>query len=391
MKARVFWVTASKGGTGKTLLSMAIHKAIYNKRLGNPRKTLLLDLNPQNMDLFNIISKIPYKHQEVISLGEKTKRKLSLIGIDSEGPYAAMPLEPIGLSDIVELPLYLIQSLDLETVIVDTNINLSSFSSLEPKAISQAKSVLESMEKSVDPLVFFIWSTGSITRYVLATESKTTYEVQLLMEGIRRLALVFGLSNEAFSQRHLVVTINTTLWLYNTITALRAILSDINRRLQSALERSAVAFYSFSRLTKDIIIRTSRIVAETLSAVSGLRPKFRLIEMFYLLALDHVLFGVTEDIIKKISMPTLADELNILAEKLREKQKIETPPANLFVVPPSKDIYNTQALVYSVHLLSREDVQRMLSDPNADGLPYRTIGDIAESLGNYLRAYIEIR
>ncbi len=391
MRAKIFWVTASKGGSGKTLLTMVIHKAMYSKRIGNPRKTLLLDLNPQNMDLFNIISKSPYESQEVISVGNRVKLNLSLIKVREEGPYVATPTGPIGLSEIVELPVYLVQSLDLENVVVDTNINLSSLANLEPKTVSYIKSFLENAEIAIDPIVFFIWSTGSITRYVIGTESKTMYEVQLLMEGIKRLALAFGSSYEEFSQRNIIVTVNTTLWLYNTITVLRTILSDINRRIQRALERSESAFYTFSRLTKDIVIRASRIVAEAISAVSGLRPKFRLIEVFYLLVLDYILFGKIEDVMRKISIPTIADELKVLVDKLSTEEKVEVPPANLFVVPPSKDVYNTQALIYSVHLLGREDIKRILSDPNADDLPYKTIEDLADSLGNFLRAYMEIR
>lgn len=386
---KIFWVTASKGGTGKTFLSMCLHASLYSSRIINPRKTLLLDLNAQNKDLFNIISRGLDGKPMLLELGNNRRIRVSVVYGDY-GPVVATVRDPLDLPSYILIPALLAEHFELDGVIVDTNLNLSSLSTLNDRDIALVRNYVSNSD--IYPTVFFIWAIGSITRYVMRSKKGDIFEVESILSALKNLGTIFEVSEEHFSQNNLVITINTNLWLYNTITILRFLLSELDKKiLEKLISRDDVGLYTFSRLTKDIVLKAIRIVADAIVASSGTKPKFRYIEIFFIIALYHLLFGNSQKLLSKLGKTRVEDEIKALLELLKDENKVSPLPANLFVIPPSEDIYNTQALIHSAHLLSKEDIEALLSDPNRDNLPYRTIRKTSDILGKYLAVLEQIK
>ena len=167
---RIFWFLASKGGAGKTLLSMCLHRALYYITSIDPRNTLIMDLNTQNKDLFNVLRKSDPVSSKVLTV-ELFNRRLDVTVMKLREPnlYLATPHAPIDLSTYVVLPAKLAAILNCETTIVDTNLSLYTFHSLKSRNIEDARRELFGLAENfgvVDPIVFFIWTTGSITRHI---------------------------------------------------------------------------------------------------------------------------------------------------------------------------------------------------------------------------------
>ena len=392
---RVFWVLASKGGAGKTFFSMCLHRALYGVRTIDPRDVLILDLNTQNKDLLSILRKASRSDLETISIDVLGKNiELTLFKLREPNLYVASPNDPIGLASYVVLPIKLATILNNSTVIVDTNINLHSFHSLNIKSIRAAgeeiSGVMQQYE-SIDPIFFFIWTTGSITRYIARSMHGELFEIERMFMSINRLSSIFGMQPEVFSMRNIVVTINSTLWIYNTITMLKIILKNLQDKiLNSIIMRENTALYSFTRISRDVILKSSRIMAEILVGVSGRKPMFRYLEPMYMLTLYYILFGdystIRELLKKKLSIP---EEINILFEKLGEEEPVDRIPLNLYVIPPPTDIHNIIPFIYSSHLLGVEDMENMLSDDDADGLPYSLVAGQARYVARYLENYLK--
>lgn len=395
-KTRIFWILASKGGAGKTLLSMYLHRSFFYTKSFSAKDTLILDLNTQNRDLYNILRKTSRTTSELMPVDTPFgKIMLSIFKLREPNLYVGTPREIISLPQYFTIPLQILRSIEFSSIIVDTNLNLSSVSNLSSSIIKKIKTFLADQDAydEIDPLIFFIWTTGSITRQTFQSKNKAFYEMESIFTGIENIATIFNMQADIFSMKNLIVAINTTLWIYNTITILKTILADIQRLYVDEMRRGErLALFSFSRLTKDIILRASKISAEIISAVSGTSPKFRFIEPFFMMTLHHILFDASDVLLKKIATKvSLPEEFKILLEKVKEEQQLDLLPSNLFIVPPAVDIYNTLALIFSTHLLSPEDIDNILKDPDADNLPYRLISQQARYLAFFLDTYIKIR
>ena len=190
---RVFWITASKGGSGKTLLSMITHRALFEHHLSRFDRTLLLDLNYQNRDLFNIVKKsIDSDLQSVYISDGFERRRIALTTIDN-GPTIGVVEGFIPIKSYVSLPILLGYETNAESVIVDTNLNLSSLSTLTNADTSKARRLILDHGNDIDPIVLFIWTSGSIMRYGIH-DGQLSFEVEATMNGLTKLAGVFGLS-----------------------------------------------------------------------------------------------------------------------------------------------------------------------------------------------------
>ncbi len=393
----VFWFFASKGGAGKTLMSMCLHRAFFEIKYVDPAEMLLLDLNTQNKDMFNILRKSTTNEIESMETSVFGRNiSMSIVRLSSNNLYLATPNSMIDVASYVLLPIKLAVALDVSGVIVDTNLNLSAFNTISVTSLKGIRSEISEMTSvgiDVRPLLFYIWATGSITRFAILHEQGLTYELEMLFDGISKLGSIFNIQPQVFSMKNLIVVVNSTLWIYNTIIILKTILKNFQDSLLETLRRREnMALFSFSRMAKDVILHASRITAEFLSSISGKKPRFKYMEPLYILSLYHLLFGNSEnvlvDISKKVKIP---DELKLLVEKLKMEKTLETVPANLYVVPPPDDVHNILPFIFSTHLLGPNDIRDILADDDALGLPYRLISDQAKSLAMYLEGYIKSR
>jgi len=355
-----------------------------------------LDLNTQNRDLYNILRKSSKTSSEIIPIDTPFgKVMMSIFKLREPNLYVGTPKETILLPQYFVIPLQMLKIIDSSNIIIDTNLNLASVSGLDSNGIKKIKSFFagEDIYNKIYPLIFFIWTTGSITRQSFQSKEKAFYEMQSIFKGIENLATIFNMQKDIFSMKNLIVALNTTLWIYNTITILKTILADIQRLYINELKRGErLALFSFSRIAMDVILRASRVSAEVMSAISGKIPQFRFVEPFFMMTLHHILFDETDTLLEKISKKvSLPEEFKILVEKIKNEQQVEFLPSNLFIVPPAMDIYNTLALIFSTHLLSPEDITNILGDPDADNLPYRLISPQAQYLAFFLDTYIRTR
>ena len=394
---KVFWILSSKGGAGKTLFTMCLHRAFYNTKLFDPRSTILIDLNTQNKDLFNILKKVASGEPETLNI-DVQGRTIGVFSLRLKGEKMRI-LSPIMSPDLatrIILPIKVSAILGSDVAIVDTNLNLHTFHTLDKKRLEGIRRELEiiwSDMEEIDPIFFFIWTTGSITRYLSVSKGMDIFEIEAIFESIKKLAWVFGRQSDIFSMRNIIVTINSTLWIYNTITMLRIILGSLQEKLLKSLHmRENIALYSFTRISKDIILRASKLTAEMLAAVSGRKPLFRYLEPMYMLSLYHILFGgsmeILEKIVKEVKIP---EGLRLFVEKLRDEKSVDRVPVNLYVVPPSPDVHNVMPFIFSGQLLGENDIRTILGDEDADELPYRLVADQAIYLARYLDYFFVLR
>ena len=393
----IFWFLASKGGAGKTFLSLCLHRSLFDSRIYNPTETLLLDLNTQNKDMFNILRKVAVNKIEIINIStERREVPISIVKLREPNLYLATPNTALEITEYILLPIKLASILEISNIIVDTNLNLSSFYILGRKQLEHLNQEIESAKNNgIDPIpiMLYIWTTGSITRHMVPHYEQTTFELEAIMGGIAKISRVFDIQPQIFSMKNLIVVINSTLWIYNTIMILKTVLKNLQKELINTIrKRENIALYSFTRIARDVVLRASQITAQLLSSISGKKPRFKYMEPLYIISLYYLLFGETEKIVGEIEKNVkVPEEIALLVEKLKTEEKLKIIPTNLYVVPPPADIYNMLPFIFSSHLLGPDDFKNILADEDAAGLPYKLIQEQAKYFAEYLIGYFKVR
>jgi len=350
-------ISATKGGSGKTLLSFILHKALFG--LGRGEETLLIDASNGNKDLSCFLSKFSLEREKI---GGSKKYWVDQL---PEGKLARPKDTDLSPSQILIDAVQLAKLTHSKEVIIDT-----SYDHFFP--VRQ----LPQEHFGRDQFRFwYIWRPGTVLRGYDNPNGEEKWET------IKTLHLVKHLRGQ-IPNMEIVNVLNPKKWTYGTGKYQRKVIRKINMKMREDPTR-----YTFKHNVRRFIYKPAVYMSRLLSALQGSQVEFYTTELMFLSSLLIHTHGTggAKNILRDAPqpIPKLLDYNAV--NKMEEVQPIKHGSVNFVTVPPPAGrIDDLSMFMFSSHMLRPKKIKESLGDEN--GLPYSLLERQAETFRWHIKA-----
>lgn len=345
-------VTSTKGGSGKSLLSLTLHRALFNVSQKRARNTLVMDLSQDNEDVACLLSKFVQQQGDEVGRPQQRKYKVDNLPAGCKLATAQEYTSPLQL--LIETA-QLGEALQAEEVIVDTTYDtfLPLFEHRQGQQLRQQLSKI--IGDDIEFRIWHIWRPGTVLR-VYDVDGEKKWEAEETIRAVNFL-------RHKLPNIQVVNVVNPQVWAYGTRKYQRKIIKILEQH------RNNTVIQPFEHVVKQFIYRPSVYMSKMFSAMQGINSDFHLTEILFLASVLIHVVGTKQAKQLFNNPPSQVKELYNY-----ETVEPHTMPANLAVYPPPKGrIGDLSMFMFSSHLLRPYILQQVLGDDEALGLPYKLL------------------